>query len=297
MQVVIRQAEHSKSMYGDMVATSQRVPLDFEWKGFVKRNSEILIDPSVPARSLSNVNFPNQDHLGTVPLIAGSLERKSKVLKRFEPGYYAVTPAKFLHEYKTDDNFTQEPVPESSLYLPDCTIGALDGTVFIVKGKDVSHGRIGSTFTMAHEFCLRAHTDKDAHMWWEIIRSASGQITTERPTMSVPNTPVDATTTANDLPIRQKEVVNQPMVAQPGVQHVGSQHVGAQHVGAQPVGTQYVMPKEHTVPSTAGTTATSSVVEPGTATSGTSLTGTTAATVGEPVVGKERVNTLPHDTR
>ena len=208
MQIIIRQVEHSKSMYGDMVATSQRVPLNFEWNNFVKRNNEILIDPSIPPRSVSNLGFPNQDHPGTVPLIAGSLEKRSKVLKRYEPGYYAVTPAKFLHEYKTDDNYTQEPTPEISLYLPECIVGALDGSVFVVKGKDASRGRIGSTFAMNHEFQFRAHTPKDAQMWWELIRSAAGHTTSERPDMSATSTPVDARP-PNELPLRQKEEIPQ----------------------------------------------------------------------------------------
>ena len=212
MQIIIRQVEHSKSMYGDMVATSQRVPLDFEWNRFVKRNNEVLIDPSIPPRTVSNLGFPNQDHPGTVPLIAGSLEKKSKVLKRYEPGYYAVTPAKFLHEYKTDDNYTHEPVPDISLYLPECIVGALDGNMFVVKGKDASRGRIGSTFAMNHEFQFRAHTARDAQMWWELIRNAVGHNTSMRPDLSAPNSPAD-TRPATDLPVRQKEGNVQPGAA------------------------------------------------------------------------------------
>ena len=251
MQIVIRQVEHSKSMYGDMVATSQRVPLDFEWNNFVKRNNEILIDPSIPPRSVSNLGFPNQDHPGTVPLIAGSLEKKSKVLKRYEPGYYAVTPAKFLHEYKTDDNFAQEPTPEISLYLPECSVGALDGNMFIVKGKDASRGRIGSTFAMNHEFQFRAHTPKDAQMWWELIRSAAGQTTSERPDVSATTTPVDARP-PNDLSLRQKEGISQPDAAFANTTPVT-------HTTPAATSQTVAIPTDQGVPSTTGATTGASV--------------------------------------
>ena len=38
--------EKEKAMYSDVVSTAQKIPPDFEWKGFVSRNNNILIDPS-----------------------------------------------------------------------------------------------------------------------------------------------------------------------------------------------------------------------------------------------------------
>ena len=40
------QLERQKAMYGDIVSTAQRVPPDFEWNSFVKRNNNTLIDPA-----------------------------------------------------------------------------------------------------------------------------------------------------------------------------------------------------------------------------------------------------------
>lgn len=165
-QALAHQADQTRSMYGDMVSTAQRIPPDFEWNGFVKRNNQVLIDPSAPKRSVENIAFPNQDHRATQPLIAGSLERKGKVLKKYETGYWVVTPSKYLHEFKTDDDFAKDPEPETSLYLPDCVIGALDGAKFNVKGKDVSKGKVGNAFSMNHEFAFKAHTPQDAEKWY-----------------------------------------------------------------------------------------------------------------------------------
>jgi hypothetical protein len=201
MQVVNAQAEQTKVMYGDMVGTAQRIPLDFEWNGFIQRNSTVLIDPAAPPRSTSNISFPNQNHKSTKPLIAGSLERKGKIMRSYDTNYYVVTPSKFLHEYKTDDDFAKDPVPELSLYLPDCVVGALAGQKFNVKGKDVSKGKLGNTFSMSHELQFKAHTPDAAQKWYSIVTQAAGagHVTSELPESSVPTSPVSPTT-SHELP-------------------------------------------------------------------------------------------------
>lgn len=122
-QVVGTQTEQVRNLYGDMTATTQRIAPDFEWNGFVQRNSSLLIDPSAPPRNIQNVSFPNQDHASTKPLIAGTLEKKGKLLKKYDTSYWVITPSKFMHEFKSDDDFSKDPKPETSLYLPDCMIG------------------------------------------------------------------------------------------------------------------------------------------------------------------------------
>ena len=176
LQCVSGQSERQKVMYSDIISTAQRIPPDFEFKGFVHRNSNTLIDPSVPKRSVSNISYPNQNHSSTQPLIAGSLERKSRAaLKGYNAGYYVVTPAKYLHEFKDDDDYKRDPVPELSLYLPDCIVGGMDGEKFNVKGKDASKGKVGSKLAMSHELAFRAKSPADAEKWWTTIREASGQ--------------------------------------------------------------------------------------------------------------------------
>ncbi|KAK4549518.1 hypothetical protein LTR36_006515 [Oleoguttula mirabilis] len=186
-QVVTHQAEQTRTMYGDMIGVTQRMTPDFEWNGFVRRNNNVLIDPASPKRSLEAISFPNQDHRSTQPLIAGSLERKGKLLKRYDTGFYVVTPSKYLHEFKTDDDFAKDPTPENSLYLPDCLIGAVDGVKFNVKGKDASK-KLG--LSMSHEYAFKAHTPEDARRWHETISAVAGQTTSEVPEMSAPSSPV-----------------------------------------------------------------------------------------------------------
>lgn len=190
LQCVGGQSERQKAMYSDIISTTQRVPLDFEWKGFVQRNNNTLIDPSMPQRSVSHISFPNQDHIATQPLISGFLERKSRAaLKGYSSNYYAVTRSKYLHEFKDDDEFRKDPTPELSLYLPDCTVGGINGEKFTVKGKDASKGKVGSSLAMSHELAFKARTSSDAEKWWSIIREAAGE---GNFTNSVPSSPVES---------------------------------------------------------------------------------------------------------
>lgn len=222
LQVVSAQAEHTKSAYGDMIGTSQRIPLDFEWNGFIQRNNTILIDPSAPPRTISQISFPNQNHRATQPLISGSLERKGKIMRSYETNYYVITPSKFLHEFKTDDDFAKDPVPEMSLYLPDCMIGAVNGQKFNVKGKDSSKGKIGGAFSMSHEIQFKAHTPQAANQWWEVIRSAAGTVTNEQPD-SVPTSPVTAQTgVASTAPIAYTDEKQPAPIQTQGVQNTGT---------------------------------------------------------------------------
>ncbi|KAI7157461.1 PH domain-containing protein [Hortaea werneckii] len=177
-QVVTNQTDQVRNMYGDMMTVTQKIPPDYEWNGFVKRNSEVLIDQNAPKRSVENIGFPNQDHRSTQPLIAGSLEKKGKMFKSYSAAYYVVTPSKYLHEFKTDDDFAKDPAPEASLYLPDCVIGAVDGPKFNVKGKHVG-SKIGGF--ASHEYAFKAHTPQDAQKWHDAIASVSGQSSGEKP--------------------------------------------------------------------------------------------------------------------
>ncbi|KAI9845539.1 MAG: hypothetical protein M1838_001688 [Thelocarpon superellum] len=173
------QADRTKSMYGDMLSTTQHVPLDFEWTRFVSRSGSSLMDPNMPPRDVGNVSFAHQNHAATQPLIEGTLERKSRMLmKSYSSGYYVVTKARYLHEYKDTDNFKKDPTPELSLHLPDCTVGSLDGSIFTVKGKDASKGKIGIKMSTTHELSFKASSPQDAERWWQVIRSVSGGSTT-----------------------------------------------------------------------------------------------------------------------
>ncbi|KAH8597875.1 hypothetical protein B0O99DRAFT_650735 [Bisporella sp. PMI_857] len=175
-QFVGGQAQKSQTLYGDMLGAAQRVPLDFEWANFTVRNAERLIDPSEPDRKIDDARFPNENHKSTKPLIEGTLSRKSRnklSMAGYSTSYYVITPSKFLHGFKDNDNFRTDPTPELSIYLPDAVIGAVNGDKFNIKGKDVSKG-IGSKLSGSSEIAFKGHTAADAEKWSEVIRLAAG---------------------------------------------------------------------------------------------------------------------------
>jgi hypothetical protein len=169
------QAEKTRAVYSDMLGAAQRIPPDFEWKKFQARSADILINPNEDPRNVDSIQFPNMNHASTKPLIEGSLERKSrnKLSWGYSTSYYVVTPSKFLHEFKDNDNVRTDPKPELSIYLPDAIIGAPSGEKFSVKGKDRSKS-MGSKLTGHAELQFKAHTPADAQKWFDVIRGVAG---------------------------------------------------------------------------------------------------------------------------
>ena len=159
-----------------------------------------LADFAVSQRSANQIPFANQNHASTQPLIAGSLQRKSRVaLKGFETGYYVITPSKYLHQFADDDDTRKDPSPEISLYLPDCTIGGVNGEKFSVKGKDASKGKVGSAMAVSSEFTFKAHTSADAEKWYAVIKeAASGGIPG-----SLTSSPVESRNVSSSFPEKQ----------------------------------------------------------------------------------------------
>lgn len=170
------QAQKTQLIYADMIGQGQQIMPDFEWQKFIERSGHMLIHPETPDRSIDAVEFPNQNHRSTKPLMEGTLERKSRnklSLSGFTAGHYAVTSSKFLHEFKDTDNYRRDPTPELSIYLPEATIGITNGDKFNVRGRDVSGG-FGSKLSGNAEIQFKAPTAEDALKWFEVIRSVAG---------------------------------------------------------------------------------------------------------------------------
>lgn len=196
LQFMGGQAERQRSMYGDMVSSAQNIPNDFEWASFAVRHASVLIDPDSPPKTMAHASFPNQDHSAVKPLIEGNIERKSRAaIKGYSSGYYVITPAGYMHGFKDNDDYNHDPSPEFTLYLPESTIGGIDGAKFNVKGKDVSGGKVGSKFSVTSDFNFKTATASEAEKWWATIR---GTITGGgKPTASDPSSPATVSRTAS----------------------------------------------------------------------------------------------------
>ena len=62
---------------------------DHEWSSFVTA-SENFVDPALPIRRPGLIHFPGQDAPAAAEVRSGMLERKSKYLKSYTPGWYVL---------------------------------------------------------------------------------------------------------------------------------------------------------------------------------------------------------------
>ena len=68
---------------------------DHEWDSFVDGN-EHFVDPRLPVRNVEHIFYPGKDHPAASEVRAGMLERKSKYLKSYTPGWYVVSQIRML---------------------------------------------------------------------------------------------------------------------------------------------------------------------------------------------------------
>ncbi|QSZ36015.1 hypothetical protein DSL72_007139 [Monilinia vaccinii-corymbosi] len=196
-EIVNSQSQTEQALWADILNNCSGVTPNLEWDGFVHRNQAMLVDPKASDRSVESISFPNQNHASTQALIEGALERKSRnklSLAGYTTGYYVVTPSKYLHEFKDNDNVRKDPVPELSIYLPDAIIGSTSGDKFNIKGKDVSKG-ISSKLSGTSEIAFKASSPADATKWWEVIKSVVGSAPVHA-SGSGPTSPTSPTSTA-----------------------------------------------------------------------------------------------------
>lgn len=59
---------------------------DREWDNFVEHDPH-FINPKVPLRLAQNIEYPGKHHPAATEIRAGMLERKSKYLKSYTPGW------------------------------------------------------------------------------------------------------------------------------------------------------------------------------------------------------------------
>lgn len=66
------------------------MPKDHEWNNFISGNDQ-FIDPQLPIRHIENITYPGKDHPAAAEVRAGMLERKSKYLRSYTPGWYVTS--------------------------------------------------------------------------------------------------------------------------------------------------------------------------------------------------------------
>lgn len=152
------------------------MPRDHEWSRFV-RNDAHFVNPDMPLRRLEDIEYPGKHHPATIEVRAGMLERKSKYLKSYTPGWYVLSPT-HIHEFKSADRIYTQP-PVMSLYLPEQKLGSRSqpgssSHKFVVKGRQTGSMHRG------HTWVFRAETYETMLAWYDDIKSLTEKSGEER---------------------------------------------------------------------------------------------------------------------
>ncbi|PYH46812.1 SLM1 family PH domain-containing protein [Aspergillus saccharolyticus JOP 1030-1] len=165
--ILKREADETYDTVEKLRAGPISMPHDHEWNAFIA-DTEELVDPRVPIRDIENITYPGKDHPAAAEVRSGMLERKSKYLKSYTPGWYVLSPT-HLHEFKSADRVAwQQPV--MSLNLLDQKLGSHsqpDSTShkFMLKGRQTG------TMHRGHSWVFRAESHETMMAWYEDIES------------------------------------------------------------------------------------------------------------------------------
>lgn len=105
------------------------------------------------------------------------LERKSKYLKSYSPGWYVLSPT-HLHEFKSADKIYTQP-PVMSLYLADQKLGThsepgSSSAKFMLKGRQAGGMHKG------HSWVFRAESHETMLAWYQDIKALTEKTGEER---------------------------------------------------------------------------------------------------------------------
>ncbi|KAL4974202.1 hypothetical protein BDW66DRAFT_140561 [Aspergillus desertorum] len=163
--IMKREAEHTLDTVDKLRAGPISMPHDHEWNAFVA-NTDEMVDPRIRIRDVDSITYPGKDHPAAAEVRSGMLERKSKYLKSYAPGWYVLSPT-HLHEFKSADRVAWQ-TPVMSLYLPEQKLGSHsqpDSTShkFMLKGRQTG------TMHRGHSWVFRAESHETMIAWYEDI--------------------------------------------------------------------------------------------------------------------------------
>jgi hypothetical protein len=180
--ILSKEADYSEQTVDQLRNGPITMPRDLEWENFIEQDPN-FISPNLPLRDVQHIEYPGKHHPSATEVRAGMLERKSKYLKSYTPGWYVqsrsqlylLTVDRFvlspthLHEFKSADSvYAQSPVV--SLYLADQKLGAHSQPTssshkFILKGKQSGGMHRG------HSWVFRAESYDTMLAWYDDIKS------------------------------------------------------------------------------------------------------------------------------
>lgn len=84
--IMKREADSAYDTIDQLRSGPVTMPKDHEWSIFVDRDPH-MVSPNVPLRKLDEIEYPGKNHPAAAEVRAGMLERKSKYLKSYTPGW------------------------------------------------------------------------------------------------------------------------------------------------------------------------------------------------------------------
>ncbi|MCJ1249453.1 hypothetical protein MMC30_006677 [Trapelia coarctata] len=149
---------------------------DLEWDAFVD-NNEHFVDPRLPVRKSERIHYPGKDATAAAEVRSGMLERKSKYLKSYTPGWYVLSPT-HLHEFKSADSIKNQS-PVMSLYLPEQKLGS-HSNIDSSSHKFMLKGRQTGGIHRGHGWVFRAESRDTMLAWYEDIKNLTEKTGEER---------------------------------------------------------------------------------------------------------------------
>ncbi|KAK7701259.1 phosphatidylinositol 4,5-bisphosphate-binding protein [Botryosphaeria dothidea] len=174
--ILKRDADEAYNTIERLRAGPISMPKDQEWTQFVEHDPH-FVNPRTPLRRIEDIEYPGKHHPAAAEIRAGMLERKSKYLKSYTPGWYVLSPT-HLHEFKSADRIYTQP-PVMSLYLPDQKLGThsqpgSSSHKFILKGRQAGSMHRG------HTWVFRAESYDTMMTWYEDIKNLTEKSGEER---------------------------------------------------------------------------------------------------------------------
>ncbi|KAF2737908.1 hypothetical protein EJ04DRAFT_460178 [Polyplosphaeria fusca] len=165
--IMKREADESYNTIDKLRNGPLGMPRDLEWNQFVVSDPH-FVNPNISLRRLEDIEYPGKHHPATAEVRAGMLERKSKYLKSYTPGWYVLSPT-HIHEFKSADKIYTQP-PVMSLYLPDQKLGT-HSQPGSSSHKFVLKGRQAGSMHRGHTWVFRAETYDTMLAWYEDIKN------------------------------------------------------------------------------------------------------------------------------
>jgi hypothetical protein len=189
--ILKREADEAYNAVDALRSGPVTIPKELEWTSFIN-NDPHFISADTPLRKVENIEYPGKNHPAAAEVRAGMLERKSKYLKSYTPGWwvcvlfmiyvltcyrYVLSPT-HLHEFKSADHiYSQAPV--MSLLLSDQKLGShsqpgSSSHKFMLKGSQTGSMHRG------HSWVFRAESYDTMLAWYDDIRALTEKTGEER---------------------------------------------------------------------------------------------------------------------